>query len=88
MPLVQAVERLRKSIMRSGLLVAVSAAVLSLVHAVAPGNNPTATFMQGRVNLPHAMYGKGYYVVGSMTVNIATPFATALDACHLRGRPS
>ena len=28
----------------------------------------TPTFLQGRVNLPHAMYDKGYYVVGSFQV--------------------
>merc|ERR1712096_185732 len=32
---------------------------------IAPTGNPTATFMQGRVNLPHAMYNKGYYVTGT-----------------------
>lgn len=27
--------------------------------------DPASTFLQGRVNLPHSMYGKGYYVVGT-----------------------
>merc|ERR1712023_1310 len=42
--------------------------VLLLVHlvsSIAPTSNPTSTFLQGRVNLPHSMYGKGYYVVGT-----------------------
>ena len=49
--------------------------VLCLAVAFLPGlvanavtNNPSATFMQGRVNLPYTMYNKGYYVIGSFQV--------------------
>merc|ERR1712159_870433 len=39
--------------------------LVQLVSSIAPTSNPTSTFLQGRVNLPHSMYGKGYYVVGT-----------------------
>lgn len=34
-------------------------------NGIAATTNPSATFLQGRVNLPHSMYNKGYYVIGT-----------------------
>jgi len=48
-------------------------------NANAQTNNPSATFLQGRVNLPYTMYNKGYYVTGSFQATLHT-FSFALPS--------
>lgn len=68
--------------MRNPLLCIALAWLSGVVHGIAPTGNPTATFMQGRVNLPHAMYNKGYYVIGSFQAPLSLPqLALANTGC-------